>query len=43
MTFMENFLVKNVGMTCDYLGMIFDYEFKGEVQINMCKYLSKVM
>ncbi len=27
----------------DYLGMTFDYAFEGEVQINMCQYLSKVI
>ena len=36
-------LVKNVGKTHDYLGMTFDYTFEGEVRINMCKYLSKVI
>jgi hypothetical protein len=36
-------LAKNVGMTHDYLGMTFDYAFEGEVCINMCKYLSKVI
>jgi hypothetical protein len=36
-------LAKNVGMTHNYLGMTFDYAFKREVQINMCKYLSKVI
>ncbi len=36
-------LAKNVGMTHDYPGMTFDYAFKREVQINMCKYLSKVI
>ena len=30
-------------MTHDYLGMTFDYAFEGEVRINMCKYLSKVI
>jgi hypothetical protein len=36
-------LTKNVGMTHNYLGMTFDYAFEREVQINMCKYLSKVI
>ena len=36
-------LAKNIGMTHDYLGMTFDYAFGGENQINMCKYLSKVI
>ncbi len=36
-------LTKNVGMTHDYLGMTFDYAFEREVQINMCKYLLKVI
>jgi hypothetical protein len=36
-------LTKNVGMAHDYLGMTFDYAFEGEVRINMCKYLSKVI
>jgi hypothetical protein len=36
-------LAKNVGMTYNYLGMTFDYAFEREVQINMCKYLSKVI
>ncbi len=36
-------LAENVGMTHDYLGMTFDYAFEGEVRINMCKYLSKVI
>jgi hypothetical protein len=36
-------LAKNVGMTHDYLGMTFNYAFEGEVRINMCKYLSKVI
>jgi hypothetical protein len=36
-------LAKNVGMTHNYLGMTFDYAFKGKVRINMCKYLSKVI
>jgi hypothetical protein len=36
-------LAENVGMTYDYLGMTFDYAFKREVRINMCKYLLKVM
>ncbi len=36
-------LAKNVGMTHNYLGTTFDYAFKGEVQINTCKYLSKVI
>jgi hypothetical protein len=36
-------LDENVGMTHDYLGMTFDYAFKRDVQINMCKYLSKVI
>jgi hypothetical protein len=30
-------------MTHDHLGMTFDYAFEGEVRINMCKYLSKVI
>jgi hypothetical protein len=36
-------LAKNVGMTHDYLRMTFDYAFEGEVRINMCKNLSKVI
>ena len=36
-------LAKNVGMTHDYLGRTFNYAFEGEVWINMCKYLSKVI
>jgi hypothetical protein len=36
-------LAKNIGMTHNYLGMTFDYAFEREVQINMCKYLSKVI
>ena len=36
-------LAENVGKTHDYLGMTFDYAFEGEVRINMCKYLSKVI
>ena len=36
-------LAKNAGTTHDYLGMTFDYAFEGEVWINMCKYLSKVI
>ncbi len=36
-------LAKNVGMTHNYLGMTFDYAFKRDVRINMCKYLSKVI
>ncbi len=39
----SNNLAKNVGTTHNYLGMTFDYAFKREVQINMCKYLSKVI
>jgi hypothetical protein len=34
---------KNVGMTHDYLGMTFKYAFEREVQINMCKYLLKMI
>ena len=34
---------KNVGMTHNYLGMTFDYAFKGEVRINMCKYLLTII
>jgi hypothetical protein len=36
-------LAKNVGMTHNFLGMTFDYAFKGEFPINMCKYLPKVI
>ena len=36
-------LAENVGKVHDYLGMTFDYAFEGEVQINMCKYLSNVI
>ncbi len=36
-------LAENVGKTHDYLGMTFDYAFEGEVRINMCKYLSKMI
>jgi hypothetical protein len=36
-------LVKNVGKVHDYLGMTFDYAFGGEVQINLCKYLSSII
>ena len=36
-------LVENVGKVHDYLGMTFDYAFGGEVQINMCKYLSSII
>ncbi len=36
-------LAENVGTTHDYLGMTFDYAFEGEVQINMCQYLLKMI
>ena len=36
-------LAENVGKMHDYLGMTFDYAFDGEVQINMCKYLSSII
>ena len=36
-------LAENVGKVHDYLGMTFDYAFKGEVRINMCKYLSSII
>jgi hypothetical protein len=36
-------LVENVGKVHDYLGMTFNYAFGGEVQINMCKYLSCII
>jgi len=36
-------LAENVGTMHDYLGMTFDYAFGGEVQINMCKYLSSII
>jgi hypothetical protein len=36
-------LAENVSIVHDYLRMTFDYAFDREVQINMCKYLSKVI
>ena len=34
---------ESTGKKHDYLGMIFDFSFQGEVQINMTNYISKII
>jgi hypothetical protein len=36
-------LAENVGKVYDYPGKTFDYAFKGEVLMNMCKYLLSII
>ena len=38
-----NDLAESTGKKHDYLGMIFDFSFQGEVRINMTDYISKII
>ncbi len=38
-----NSLTESIGKQHDYLGMIFDFSSKNEVQINMTQYVSKII
>jgi hypothetical protein len=42
-TFYGNSLAESMGKEHDYLGMIFDFSSKDEVQINMTQYVSKII
>ncbi len=38
-----NDLAESTGKKHDYLGMIFNFSFQGEVRINMTDYISKII
>jgi hypothetical protein len=41
--FMATFLAESTGKQHDYLGMIFNFSLKNEVQINMTQHISRII